>query len=46
MKMLYNLFKGIGYLLFLFEKSIFLNLSSKYEVVFEITNNLGLYVKV
>lgn len=44
MKMLYNLFRELD--IFLFEKSIFLNLSSKYEIIFKITNNLGLYVKV
>lgn len=46
MKKLYNLFKAIGYLLFLFEKSNSLNSSSKYGRVFEIINNLGLYVNI
>lgn len=44
MEMLYNLFRELD--IFLFEKSIFLNLNSKYEIIFKITNNLGLYVKV
>lgn len=37
-----NLFKAIGYLFFLFEKSNSLNLSLKFEIVFEIINNLEL----
>lgn len=45
MKKLYNLFKAIGYLLFLFEKSNSLNSSSKYGRVFEIINNLGIVCK-
>lgn len=44
MKKLYNLFKAIGYLLF--EKLNSLNSSSKYGRVFEIINNLGLYVNI